>query len=91
MFACDLPSACIVVVCLGGRVLEPHYTKQQKGPGDPWSAGPTQSKQELLDGEEGPGMPFGVMHPLSWKPTREGVTLPPLLDAEEGSNNKNTG
>lgn len=63
-------------------------------PRDPWSEGPAQSKDTQGAGGEGPGMPFGMVGPLSWKPTREGVSLtvlPPLHATEEGCNNKNTG
>lgn len=81
---------CCVAIRWGGGALLPH-TEVTKGPPGPLEWRGKESKHTQRSRREGPGIPFGMVGPLSWKPTRGGVSLTvllPLYTAEEGCNNK---
>lgn len=74
-------------VLLFGRVLGwkgslGAYKGNKRFPGTPGVKGQTDPRGR----RQGPGMPFGMVGPLSWKPTWKGVSL-----TVEGNDNKNTG
>lgn len=97
VFGCDLPSTCIVVwLCAGEEGLsKTTYRGNRKGPLRTPGVEGQLTANSYMDQEEGPGVPFGMVDLLSWKPTQEGVRLTVLLPlpaaAEEACNNKNTG
>lgn len=87
------PLVLLFVRVLGWKGSLATYRGNKRGPETPGVKGLPRANR-TMEQEEGPGMPFGMVGPLLWKPSGEGVSvtvLLPLHAAEEGCNNKNTG
>lgn len=85
-----LPAFYCEAVCWGGGGSLVVFIGNKRAPGPLMRQG-KDTKPPPKNRREGPGIPFGVVSPLSWKPIHRSVCLtvvPPLYTAEEGCNNK---